>query len=45
MFNWLLKSSLSNRLLVMISSVVLMVYGAFTLSKMPVDVFPDHHHD
>jgi heavy-metal exporter, HME family len=41
MFNWLLKSSLSNRLLVMISSVVLMVYGAFTLSKMPVDVFPD----
>ncbi len=41
MFNWLLKSSLSNRLLVIISSVVLMVYGAFTLSKMPVDVFPD----
>ena len=41
MFNWLLNSSLSNRLLVMISSVVLMVYGAFTLSKMPVDVFPD----
>ncbi len=41
MFIWLLKNSLSNRLLVMISSVVLMVYGAFTLSKMPVDVFPD----
>ena len=41
MFIWLLKSSLSNRLLVIISSVVLMVYGAFTLSKMPVDVFPD----
>ncbi len=41
MFNWLVKNSLSNRLLVIISSVVLMVYGAFTLSKMPVDVFPD----
>ena len=41
MFNWLLKNSLSNRLLVIISSVVLMVYGAFTLSRMPVDVFPD----
>jgi heavy-metal exporter, HME family len=41
MFNWLLRSSLSNRLLVIIGSVVLMVYGAFTLSKMPVDVFPD----
>ena len=41
MFIWLLRSSLSNRLLVIISSVVLMVYGAFTLSKMPVDVFPD----
>ena len=41
MFNWLLKNSLSNRLLVIITSVVLMVYGAFTLSKMPVDVFPN----
>ena len=41
MFNWLLNNSLSNRLLVIISSVVLMAYGAFTLSKMPVDVFPD----
>jgi heavy-metal exporter, HME family len=41
MFRWLLKNSLSNRLLVIVSGVVLMVYGAFTLSKMPVDVFPD----
>ncbi len=41
MFNWLLTNSLSNRLLVIVTSVVLMVYGAFTLSKMPVDVFPD----
>ena len=41
MFKWLLDNSLSNRLLVMIASVVLMAYGAFTLSQTPVDVFPD----
>ncbi|MBK7656096.1 MAG: efflux RND transporter permease subunit [Betaproteobacteria bacterium] len=41
MFKWLLDNSLSNRLLVIIASVVLMAYGAFTLSRTPVDVFPD----
>jgi heavy-metal exporter, HME family len=41
MFNWLLGFSLNNRLLVLISGVVLMAYGAFTLSQTPVDVFPD----
>ncbi|CAN7634506.1 efflux RND transporter permease subunit [Variovorax sp. LjRoot130] len=41
MFKWLLSSSLSNRLLVLITSVVLMAYGAWTLSRTPVDVFPD----
>ncbi len=41
MFKWLLDNSLSNRLLVIIASLVLMAYGAFTLSRMPVDVFPD----
>jgi heavy-metal exporter, HME family len=41
MFKWLLHSSLVNRLLVIIASVVLMAYGAFTLSRTPVDVFPD----
>jgi HME family heavy-metal exporter len=41
MFKWLLSSSLSNRLLVLIASVVLMAYGAWTLSRTPVDVFPD----
>lgn len=41
MFKWLLDSSLANRLLVIIASVVLMGYGAFTLSRTPVDVFPD----
>jgi heavy-metal exporter, HME family len=41
MFKWLLDNSLSNRLLVIIASVVLMAWGAFTLSRTPVDVFPD----
>lgn len=41
MFKWLLDNSLSNRLLVIIASLVLMAYGAFTLSQTPVDVFPD----
>ena len=41
MFKWLLDSSLSNRLLIIIGSLVLMAYGAFTLSRTPVDVFPD----
>lgn len=41
MFKWLLSNSLSNRLLVIITSLVLMGYGAFTLSRTPVDVFPD----
>jgi HME family heavy-metal exporter len=41
MFKWLLNNSLANRLLVLIASLVLMAYGAFTLSRTPVDVFPD----
>jgi heavy-metal exporter, HME family len=41
MFKWLLDNSLGNRLLVLIGSVVLMAYGAFTLTRTPVDVFPD----
>ncbi|MBY0265556.1 MAG: CusA/CzcA family heavy metal efflux RND transporter [Burkholderiales bacterium] len=41
MFKWLLDNSLANRLLVIIASLVLMAYGAYTLSKTPVDVFPD----
>lgn len=41
MFKWLLDNSLSNRLLVIIASLVLMAYGAFSLSQTPVDVFPD----
>ena len=41
MFKWLLDNSLGNRLLVIIASIVLMAYGAFTLTRTPVDVFPD----
>lgn len=41
MFKWLLVNSLANRLLVIIASLALMVYGAFTLLRTPVDVFPD----
>ncbi|MFA7291120.1 MAG: efflux RND transporter permease subunit [Rhodocyclaceae bacterium] len=41
MFKSLLDNSLANRLLVIIASLVLMAYGAFTLSRTPVDVFPD----
>ncbi|MFC5767857.1 efflux RND transporter permease subunit [Thauera sinica] len=41
MFKWLLENSLSNRLLVLMASLALMAYGAFTLSRTAVDVFPD----
>ncbi len=41
MFKWLLDNSMANRLLVLITSLVLVGYGAFTLSRAPVDVFPD----
>ncbi|RYF83777.1 MAG: efflux RND transporter permease subunit [Comamonadaceae bacterium] len=41
MFKWLLDSSLRNRLLVIIVALAAMAYGAFTLSRTPVDVFPD----
>ena len=41
MFKQLLDNSLANRLLVIIASLVLMAYGAYTLTRTPVDVFPD----
>jgi heavy-metal exporter, HME family len=41
MFKWLLDASLNNRLLVLIVGFVVMGYGAFTLTRTPVDVFPD----
>ncbi|MBX3587455.1 MAG: efflux RND transporter permease subunit [Ramlibacter sp.] len=41
MFEKLVHASLGNRLMVIVMSVVLLVLGAFTLVRMPVDVFPD----
>ena len=41
MFDKLVHSSLGNRLMVMVLSVVLLLAGALTLVNMPVDVFPD----
>ena len=41
MFQMLLDSSLKNRLLVLLGALILTVYGAYTLTQTPVDVFPD----
>jgi Cu/Ag efflux pump CusA len=40
-FNFLVNASLANRLLVLAAATVLVVWGAFTLRTLPVDVFPD----
>jgi HME family heavy-metal exporter len=41
MFNLLVTQSLRNRLFVLAAAVLLMVLGAMTLPRLPVDVFPD----
>jgi len=41
MFTRLVEASLKNRLLVVALSIVMMIYGGITLTRMPVDVFPD----
>ena len=41
MFENLIRSSLGNRLMVIVLAAVLMIAGGMTLVKMPVDVFPD----
>ncbi len=41
MFNFLVTQSLKNRLLVLAIAAVLILYGGFTVTKLPVDVFPD----
>ncbi|MFP5412911.1 MAG: efflux RND transporter permease subunit [Gammaproteobacteria bacterium] len=41
MFNWIVRASLHNRLFVLALAALLMVYGALTALRTPVDVFPD----
>ena len=41
MFNWIVHYSLHNRLFVLAVAALLMVYGAMTAWRTPVDVFPD----
>ncbi|MDK6077823.1 efflux RND transporter permease subunit [Massilia varians] len=41
MFNAIVRFSLRNRLFVLAAALLLMVYGAYTASRTPVDVFPD----
>ncbi len=41
LFGALVHGSLHNRLFVLVAAVAMVGYGAFELSRMPVDVFPD----
>ena len=41
MFKWIVRNSLHNRLFVLAVAALLMVYGAITAWRTPVDVFPD----
>jgi heavy-metal exporter, HME family len=40
-FNKLVYFSLHNRLIVVLASLVLLLYGGYTLTRLPVDVFPN----
>ncbi len=41
MFTFLVTQSLRNRMLVLAIAAVLVLYGAFVSTRLPVDVFPD----
>jgi CzcA family heavy metal efflux pump len=41
MFNALVTQSLKNRIFVLAIAAILVIYGAMTASRLPVDVFPD----
>ncbi len=41
MLNAIIAFSLKNRGFVLIAAIVVLIYGSYTLSEMPVDVFPD----
>ena len=41
MLNSIIRFSLNNRLVVIIVSVALLIYGGWITANLPVDVFPD----
>ena len=41
MFTFIVSQSLKNRTLILVSALVLVVFGTLTARKLPVDVFPD----
>ncbi len=41
MLNYIIKFSLGNRLLIIVASVLLIVFGSYVATQMEVDVFPD----
>ena len=41
MFDFIIHTSLRQRLMVLGIALLLVIYGVFTVQKMPVDVFPD----
>jgi Cu/Ag efflux pump CusA len=41
MLNAVIRFSLHNRGIVLINALLILIYGSYNLSRMPVDVFPD----
>src|SRR5437764_3487025 len=41
MFRFLVTHSLQNRVLILAMAAVLVLYGAYSATRLPVDVFPD----
>ncbi len=41
MINAILRASLHGRSMVLVAAILLMIYGVWTTSRLPVDVFPD----
>lgn len=41
MFQFLVMTALRNRLMVLAATTILVLYGLYTMTRLPVDVFPD----
>lgn len=41
MFDFIIKKSLQNRLGIIVLTIIILGYGLFSLSKIPIDVFPN----